>query len=101
MPGILTATLLIAASCQAGADDAISVRLRHPDRQLKEVLALFQNARARHPAALLASWRRATRNPDVLDKVTQAVIASFNPEMVKEWSLLHEAKISWNAPDSW
>src|SRR5256885_568169 len=63
---------------------ALTVRLVRPDRQLEQVLALFQGARAPHPAAALAYWKQATHESTKLGKPAEAVIALFNPTMVRE-----------------
>src|SRR4051812_15445445 len=47
---------------------ALTVRLAHPDRQLAHLLVLFEGAKAPHPAAALAGWKRATRDPGGLGK---------------------------------
>jgi hypothetical protein len=78
--------------------DAMVVRLVHPDRQASRILALFEGTRAAHPAAALAAWKTATRDPGSLGKPLEAVIAFFNPEMAPEWRVLHNAKIHLN-PD--
>ena len=91
------------AALQDAANDSFTIRVQfvHPEQQLREVLNLFEGTKAKHPAALLAAWRRATHNPDVLDKVTQAAIASLNPDMLREWSLLHHALGFWDSPQHW
>jgi hypothetical protein len=63
---------------------ALTVRLIRPDRQLEQLLALFQGARAPHPAAALTYWKQATHERTKLRKPAEAVIALFNPEMVGE-----------------
>jgi len=77
---------------QATSEEPIVVRLIHPDRQAAAVLHLFEGCAAPHPAAALAAWKRSTRNPDQLGKPLEAVISFFNPEMVREWSVFHEAR---------
>jgi len=81
--------------------EALVLRLVQPDRQAADVLRLFEGARAPHPAAALAAWKRATKDPTQLGKPLEAVIASFNPEMVPEWRLMHEAelRLDLNAAD--
>ncbi len=69
------------------------MRLVHPERQAAEVLRLFEGTRAPHPAAALAAWKRATKEPTQLGKPLEAVIALFNPEMVPEWSIMHRAEL--------
>ena len=68
-------------------------RLIHPDRQAAAIIQLFEGCRAPHPAAALAAWKRATRDRNQLGKPLEAVISFFNPEMVREWRVLHEAKL--------
>src|SRR5271157_5311927 len=77
---------------QATSGEPIVVRLVHPDRQAAAVLHLFEGCAAPHPAAALAAWKRSTRDPDQLGKPLEAVISFFNPEMVREWSVFHEAR---------
>jgi hypothetical protein len=74
---------------------ALVVRLVHPERQAAEVLGLFAGARAAHPAAALAAWKRATRDPGQLGKPLEAVIALFNPEMAREWSVMHGSEFGF------
>ena len=77
---------------QATSGEPIVVRLIHPDRQAAAVLRLFEGCAAPHPAAALAAWKRSTREPNQLGKPLEAVISFFNPEMVREWSVFHEAR---------
>ena len=49
-------------------------------------------AAPRRTPRLLAAWKRSTREPDQLGKPLEALISFFNPEMVREWSVLHEAR---------
>jgi hypothetical protein len=72
--------------------DTLVIRLVHPDQQAAEVLKLFAGARVPHPAAALAAWKRATRDHNQLGKPLEAVIAMFNPEMAREWRVMHEAE---------
>ncbi len=76
----------------ATSGKAVVVRLVHPDRQAAAVLRLFEGCGAAHPAAALAAWKRSTRDPDQLGKPLEAVISFFNPEMVREWSVFHDAR---------
>lgn len=89
------AVALAITSNATGADDpatdAVFVELVRPDQQLSAMLDLFEGLPVRYPAEWLASWRRAARDADVFDKATQALIASLNPEMVREWRLLDGA----------
>jgi len=73
--------------------ETLVIRLVHPERQAAEVLRLFDGSRAPHPAAALAAWKRATLDPNQLGKPLEAVIALFNPEMAREWGVLHEAEL--------
>jgi hypothetical protein len=89
------------AACSARADapgdhDALLVRVIHPDRQADRLLKLFEGSRAPHPAAALAAWKRATRDPAQLGKTLEAVIALANPEMVTEWRIFHQAELRLN-----
>ena len=77
---------------QATSGEAVVVCLIYPDRQAAAVLRLFEGCAAPHPAAALAAWKRSTRDPDQLGKPLEAVISFFNPEMVREWSVFHEAR---------
>jgi hypothetical protein len=86
--------LLILASEAPRADEppaALTVRLIRPDRQLERLLDLFDGARAPHPAAALAAWRRATHR--TLSKSREAMIAALNPEMVRELRTLDGAEV--------
>ncbi len=72
-------------------DEPVVVRLVHLDRQAAAVLRLFEGTAAPHPAAALAAWKRSTRDPNQLGKPLEAAISFLNPEMVREWSVFHEA----------
>ena len=102
---LLLPTLLLAAvsmtpgSLPAASDEpakpkppALVVRPIRADQQLERLLNLFQGARAPHPAAALASWRQATGRHDGLSKVSQALLAFLNPQMVHELTLLEGAQ---------
>jgi hypothetical protein len=71
---------------------AVEVRVAGLDRQLETILALFDGAKAAHPAAALASWRAATGSHDVPSKAAQALIALLNPEMARELKALNDAE---------
>src|SRR5262249_40831861 len=98
------ALLLAAALCAVarggspGDEETLVVRLNHPERQAAQILKLFEGSRAPHPAAALAAWKNAARQPDQLGKPLQALIAVFNPEMANEWRLMHGAEliVNWN-----
>jgi hypothetical protein len=77
----------------ADENEPLIVRLVHPDRQAAEFLRLFAGSRASSPAAALATWKQATRNPGQLGKPIEAVIAMFNPDMVPEWRVLDGAEL--------
>jgi len=76
--------------------DALTVRVIHPDRQAAQLIKLFEGSRAAHPAAALAAWKRATRDPMQLGKPLEAVIALANPEMVSEWRIFHQTELLMN-----
>jgi hypothetical protein len=92
--GLASMIWAISARGADGRDDGPSAvfRLVHPDHQAAAVLKLFEGSRAPHPAAALAAWKRATREPNRLGKSTEAVISFFNPEMIPEWKVLHGAE---------
>ena len=73
--------------------EPFTVRLVHPERQAAEVIRLFEGARAANPAAALAAWKQSTHDPGQLGKPLEAVIAMFNPEMVREWKILDAAEL--------
>ncbi|OJW17109.1 MAG: hypothetical protein BGO49_08165 [Planctomycetales bacterium 71-10] len=84
----LLASLGLAATALAGdaaVDRVVSVQAVRPDRQAEAVIELFRGSRAESPAAAMASWRRATGDPNGLNKAVQAVAALFNPETAREW----------------
>jgi hypothetical protein len=77
----------------------ISIRAVHPDRQIREVIELFEGAKAPHPAAALAAWKRASREPNRLGKPLEALITTFNPRMADELRALDGAEVSlWFEP---
>lgn len=81
-----------AAEGPEGQPDAFVARLIRPDRQAAEILRLFDGARWSHPAAALSAWR--TRSPQTgPGKAIEALIASFNPEMVREWRSMDGAEV--------
>ena len=100
----LVAPLIAAASATARSEDpsppsppALTIRLVRPDVQSDRLIRLFDEARAPHPAAALAGWKRAVRGrePDGLGKTWEAILASINPEMVREWRVLDRATIAF------
>jgi hypothetical protein len=79
---------------------AVIVRLDEPGRQLRAILDLFQGSRTAHPAAALAAWKRASREPGRLGKPLEALIAAFNPSMVEELRLLDGSELTlWLRPE--
>lgn len=83
--------IVAAADLPESQPDAFVARLIRPDRQAAEILDLFDGARWRHPAAVLSAWRG--RAPQTgLGKAIEALIASFNPEMVREWRSMDGAE---------
>lgn len=88
-------TLVLTVPVVVVAEDAprpaLTIRFVHPDQQLERVIALFDGSRARHPADALAAWRRASGRR--LTKALEAVIAAFNPGMVRELRTLDDAEI--------
>lgn len=83
---ILIVSVSIGAARVQGAEptEALTIRLVHPDRQLERLIALFKGARAPHPAAALAAWKRATRDLQGFAKASEAAIAALNPGMIRE-----------------
>lgn len=75
-------------------EPALTVRAVGPDRQAAAVLKLFEGAKATSPAAAMAGWRRAAREPNGLPKAVQAVAAAFNPEMVAEWRAFRDTVLT-------
>src|SRR5262245_60285400 len=99
LPGIILVGLWWAAVVSSPAHEVqdepgVVLRLVHPERQAQAVLKLFEGTRAAHPAAALAAWKPATSDPNQCGKPLEAAISFFNPEMVREWSSLHEARFS-------
>ena len=99
LPSFLVAGLIAVTSAAGRADDApprptITVRAIRPDREMAAVLRLFDGSRASSPAAALSAWKRASVEPKRLGKVGDAVIALFNPPMVREFALLDDAELA-------
>ena len=94
---------LLASPTTSLADEprpAITLRLDHPDRQVRAIIDLFRGSRAPHPAAALAAWKHATREPNRLGKPLEAVIAAFNPAMAGELRILDGAEVAlWFEPE--
>ncbi len=102
LPQLITALVTcLSGTCLVGTargDDpsppeSLVVRLVHPERQLEQLLSLFDGERAAHPAAALAAWKRANPSRHSLGKPVEAIIASLNPEMVSEWQVLDAAEL--------
>jgi hypothetical protein len=90
LKGFRQALLAILVLARAGVAaepapaETLTIRLVRPDRQLEALLGLFDGARAPHPAAALAAWKRATHGGRGLGKPLEAAIAALNPAMVRE-----------------
>ena len=72
---------------------AMTIRLIQPDRQCERLISLFRGARAAHPAAALAAWRRTAEGRAGLGKAAEAAIAFLNPAMEREYKMLRDAEI--------
>ncbi len=72
---------------------AVTIRVVRPDRQCERLIGLFRGARAAHPAAALASWRRTESGREGLGKSAEAAIALLNPAMEREYKTLRDAEI--------
>ena len=83
-----------------GPRPAVTIRLDRPDRQIQAVVDLFRGAKAPHPAAALAAWKRASREPNRLGKPVEALIVAFNPVMAGEIRTLDGAELAlWYPAD--
>jgi hypothetical protein len=89
----MAGSLALESRAEPPPGETLVVRLVHPERQAAEVLRSFERAPAPHPAAALAAWKRATRQPGQLGKPLEAAIALFNPEMAREWAVFHGAEL--------
>jgi hypothetical protein len=85
--------LLASPSRAEGPRDAVVIHLVRPDQQCEALLNLFEGARAPHPAAALAGWKRATG--ETLGKAPEAVIALVNPQTVRELLTLDQAEVAF------
>ena len=88
--------LLIAPLPRSGAEEPavwLTVRAIRPDDQADRLIALFRGARAAHPAAALAAWKRATGGRQSLGKPLEAAIAALNPEMAGELRAFDQAEL--------
>ncbi len=86
---------LRAGETPGGENEPLIVRLIHPDRQAAEVLRLFEGSRVANPAAALSAWKQSAGNGGQLGKPLEALIAMFNPEMVRECRVLDETEIQF------
>jgi hypothetical protein len=91
----------LASGAESEARPAITARLVHPDEQCARLLTLFEGARVPNPAAALAAWKRATGGRESLGKPSEAFIALWNPDMVREWRTVHgsELVVRYDAAD--
>lgn len=97
---IIAALLIGPSALAADPRPVVTIRADRPDRQLREVIALFQGARAPHPAAALAAWKRAGRGSNTLGKPLEALIAAINPRMIGELRTLDDAELAlWIRPE--
>ena len=84
---------------------AITVRFVRPREQGELLLKLFEGAKAPHPAAALAAYKRAKGGDTGLGKPLDAAIAALNPGMVAELATLDDATfaLGWNGtgPAAW
>src|SRR5438445_312965 len=92
--------VILADRCVAGEPPAaVTIRLGKPDQQVGEVIDLFLGAKVPHPAAALAAWKRASREPGRLGKPIEALIAAINPKMAGELRTLDGAEVAlWFEP---
>ncbi|HEY2157814.1 MAG TPA: hypothetical protein VGH33_19450 [Isosphaeraceae bacterium] len=89
------------------APPAITVRLVRPREQGERLLTLFEGAKAPHPAAVLAGYKRAKGGDTGLGKPLDATISALNPGMIAELGTLDDAtfalgwnitgRVAWNA----
>ena len=79
----------------AAPDDPIVVHLIHPDRQAATIRAdLSKDVPLPTPSGRTGGLEAAPcADPDQLGKPLEAVIAFFNPEMVREWSAFHDTRL--------
>lgn len=97
---LVLASLLLHPADPAPDRPAVTIRLVRPRVQGERLLALFEGARAPHPAAALAGYRRAKGGNTGLGKAAEAAIASLNPAMIAEWATLDDATLALDpAPD--
>ena len=105
-PGLASILLLpwLAARAEEPAPaprPTITVRAVRPDRELAALLRLFEGSRTASPAAALSAWKRASREPKRLGKVGDALLATLNPAMVREFESIDAAEVTFSlAPGS-
>ena len=103
IPRMILLLGLLASPTAGLADEprpSILLRLDRPDRQALAIIDLFRESRAPHPAAALAAWKRASREPNRLGKPLEAVVAAINPEMAGEIRTLDGAELAlWFGPE--
>ena len=87
---------LAASRAESGPNAAVEVVAIRPDLQLRAVLELFEGAPWPHPAAALADWKRAAGPGEVrsIGKPLEALLAAFNPAMVRELAALDDARFA-------
>lgn len=78
---------------------AVEIRAVRPDLQLERLLRLFRGSKSPHPAAALASWKRAVPGGGTLSKASEALITILNPRMTNEFRLADGATVSYRFPD--
>ncbi len=88
---------LVGSACPAeepASPPSIRIRLDRPGEQLRDLIGLFDEAKAPHPAAALAVWKRADPGRNRLSKPLGGLIAALNPRMVGELKSLEGAEVS-------
>lgn len=86
------------------ASAPLELRLTGPASQWARLIALFRESPYPDGAAALAAWKGATKVPGErsLGKAAEALIASLNPGMAREMSLLEGARLlAWPRDDRW
>ena len=77
---------------QATSDEPIVVRLIHPIGRPPRCFACLRDVPRHTPQRRRGLEAVKSRDPNQLGKPLEAVISFFNPEMVREWSVFHEAR---------